>query len=83
MPFSRTGNAVEMTDRPAITITLNGSSHPLPAAMTLTQFLDHLGVADKPVVVELDELAVFPRDYGLLEVRDGSRVELVTLAAGG
>lgn len=72
-----------MTDHPAITIILNGGSHSLPAAMTLMQLLDHLGFSNKPVVVELDEQAVFPRDYGQLEVRDGSRVELVTLAAGG
>ena len=72
-----------MTNHPAITIILNGSSYALPAAMSLVQLLDHLGFSNKPVVVELDEQAVFPRDYSKLAVRDGSRVELVTLAAGG
>jgi thiamine biosynthesis protein ThiS len=45
--------------------------------------LASLGLEGKPVVVELDEQAVFPRDYAIVEVRSGSKVELVTLAAGG
>ena len=35
------------------------------------------------VVVELDEQAVFPRDYPSILIQDGARVEIVTLAAGG
>ena len=68
---------------PAITIQLNGKPHPLAAPATLAELLASLGLAGKPVVVELDLEAVFPRDFATTSVRDGSRVEIVTLAAGG
>ena len=51
--------------------------------MTVTELLASLGFGDKPCVVELDGQAIFPRDCGTAEVNEGSRVEVVTLAAGG
>ncbi|MEI6656217.1 MAG: sulfur carrier protein ThiS [Verrucomicrobiota bacterium] len=66
-----------------MTIVLNGSTHPLAAPVTLAALLESLGLAGKPVVVELNEVAVFPRDYTLTLVPDGARLEVVTLAAGG
>ena len=68
---------------PPITIRLNGSPHQLTAPVTLAALLDALGLGDKPVVVELNEAVVFPRDYALTAVPDGARLEVVTLAAGG
>jgi sulfur carrier protein len=73
---------MEMTPQP-VTILLNGSPHPLAAAVSLAALLESLGLAGKPVVVELDEAVVFPRDYPHTAVSAGSRVEVVTLAAGG
>ena len=64
-------------------ILLNGNPHPLAAPVSLTALLDSLGLADKPVVVELNEVAVFPRDFPFTTVAEGARVEVVTLAAGG
>ncbi len=64
-------------------ITLNGSPHPLPEELSLQQLLDSLGFAGKPVVVEIDGHAVFPRDHAHTPVTQGARVEIVTLAAGG
>ena len=64
-------------------ITLNGSLHEIERPMPLTGLLESLGLAGKPVVIELDEQAVFPRDYEKTEVREGARIEVVTLAAGG
>ena len=71
---------MEMTP---ITIVLNGSPQQLPAPVTLAALLESLGLAGKPVVVELNELVVFPRDYALTPLPDGARLEVVTLAAGG
>lgn len=68
---------------PTATIRLNGASHPLAAPITVEALLASLGLAGKPVVVEIDEAAVFPRDYPATLVQDGARVEIVTLAAGG
>lgn len=64
-------------------IILNGNSHPIAAPLTLTALLAEIGLAGKPVVVELDELAVFPRDYPTVTLTDGAKVEIVMLAAGG
>lgn len=64
-------------------ITLNGNPHQIQPPLTLTGLLESLGLGGKPVVIELDEQAVFPRDYEKTEVESGARIEIVTLAAGG
>jgi sulfur carrier protein len=64
-------------------ITLNGQGHPLPAPTTLTLLLLSLGLADKPVVIELNRAAIFPRDFAETSVKNGDQIEIVTLAAGG
>ena len=81
MPFPGTTLAVEMNGK--ATITLNGSPHPIKGAIPLVDLLESIGLAGKPVVVELNEQAIFPRDYGLTQLEPGARVEIVTLAAGG
>ncbi len=65
------------------TITLNGAPHPIETAVSIERLLESIGFAGKPVVVELDEQAVFPRDYQVTMVEPGARVEIVALAAGG
>ncbi len=72
---------MEMT--PPTTITLNGAPHPVEAAVSIEALLASIGLAGKPVVVELNEQAVFPRDYPRAVVEPGARVEIVALAAGG
>jgi thiamine biosynthesis protein ThiS len=66
-----------------MTITLNGTPYPLADGTTISGLLESLSLSGKPVVVELDGEAVFPRDHLQTRVRDGARVEIVTLAAGG
>ncbi len=73
---------MEMTPAP-MTIQINGTPREIPEPMTLTALLDLLGLAGKPVVVELNEAAVFAREYPVATVGDGDRIEIVTLAAGG
>lgn len=64
-------------------IQLNGSSHEIVSAMSVTDLLSFIGLSGKPVVVEIDEQAVFPRDYPQVRVGEGSKVEVIMLAAGG
>ena len=66
-----------------MTITLNGAPHPHPEPISVGQLLQNLGLDGKPIVVELDGQAVFPRDHAQTLVQPGARVEIVTLAAGG
>ena len=64
-------------------IQLNNTPHKLDMPMSVSDLLESIGFGGKPVVVELDEKAIFPRDYSSVRVEDGSRIEIVTLAAGG
>ncbi len=66
-----------------IAITLNGAPHPLAGPVSLETLLASIGLAGKPVVVELNEQAIFPRDYPQTLINEGDKIELVTLAAGG
>ena len=66
-----------------VTITLNGSSHAIAGETTISALLESLGLAGKPVVVELDGQAILRREHAETIVRDGARIEVVTLAAGG
>lgn len=72
-----------MAMNPSSTIMLNGEPHPLERETTVEELLASLGMVGRPVVVELNEQAVFPRDYPTLQVLPGARVEIVALAAGG
>ena len=66
-----------------MTIILNGSPHPISGPQPLTELLDSLGLAGKPVVVELNEVPILPRDHPTTVVTADARLEVVTLAAGG
>jgi sulfur carrier protein len=66
-----------------MTIQLNGQPHEIPALLTVSELLASIGYGGKPCVVELDEQAVFPRDFATTTVAAGAKVEVVTLAAGG
>ncbi|MHB1036607.1 MAG: sulfur carrier protein ThiS [Pirellulales bacterium] len=64
-------------------ITVNGQTRPIAAGATVAALLDELGLAAKPVAVELN-LAVVPRAvYSEQELADGDHLELVTLVGGG
>jgi thiamine biosynthesis protein ThiS len=64
-------------------IQLNGQPHEISALLTVSELLTSIGYGGKPCVVELDEQAVFPRDFATTTVAAGAKVEVVTLAAGG
>lgn len=65
------------------TILLNGKEHDLPAPLSVHDLLSSLGHGDKPVVVELNGAALTPSEHQSTLVTPDSRVEIVTLAAGG
>ena len=68
---------------PIMKIQLNGEPREIDTAMSVSELLESLGFGGKPVVVELNEEAIFPRDYPGVRVEAGARIEIVTLAAGG
>ena len=64
-------------------IKLNGNDHPMPENKTVSGLLESLGFGSKPVVVELNKTALFPRDYATTSLNDNDQVEIITIAAGG
>jgi sulfur carrier protein len=50
---------------------------------TVAALLDFLGLAGKPVVVELNQRALFPRELASTPLAEGDVLELVQITAGG
>ena len=64
-------------------ITLNGKAHRLDGEPTVAALLNTLGLAEKPVVIELDGEALSRADHSRVPLSEGARVEIIVLAAGG
>ncbi len=64
-------------------IYLNGELREFAQEMSMSDLLADIGFGAKPVVVELNQEAIFARDYATTLIKDGARVEIVMLAAGG
>ena len=62
---------------------INGDPHEIPAPLTVHGLLDHLGFGARPVVVELNKRALFPREFPDIALADDDRVEIVQITAGG
>jgi sulfur carrier protein len=62
---------------------LNGAPKSLPAPLSVRGLLEHLGIANKPVVVELNLRALFPREFEGTSLNEGDRIEIVQITAGG
>jgi sulfur carrier protein len=50
---------------------------------TVGDLLDVIGLAGKPVVVEHNQQALFPREIATAPVSDGDLIEIVQVTAGG
>lgn len=69
-----------------MTITLNGAPTEIADGLekfSLSTLLDTLGFSGKPIVVEHNKEAIFPRDYDKTFVQDGDQLEIISIAAGG
>jgi sulfur carrier protein len=64
-------------------IILNGDSHELPAALTVTQLLDRLQIDPRIVAVEVNRVVVKRDRYSGTVIPDGAEVEIVTFVGGG
>lgn len=65
-------------------ITLNGETRQLPDdATTVAQLVEHLGLGDSPVAVEVNRDVVPRRQHDRHELHDGDTVEVVSLVGGG
>ncbi|MDB4435886.1 sulfur carrier protein ThiS [Akkermansiaceae bacterium] len=67
-----------------MTLTINGVVKELQTSgpLTLSALLDTLGLAGKPVVVELNREALSPSEFKI-NLNNGDQLEVITIAAGG
>ena len=67
-----------------MTLTINGDTRAFdPPVPDLGTLLDLLGLAGKPVVIELNRHAVPPSAHAGTALGDGDVIEIVTISAGG
>ncbi|KPP82845.1 MAG: sulfur carrier protein ThiS [Oceanicaulis sp. HLUCCA04] len=73
----------QTTSKASIHVTLNGEARELPAGLSLSAMLTHLGLDPRKVAVERN-LEIAPRSaYGDIDVADGDRLEIVQFVGGG
>ncbi len=65
-------------------LVLNGEEYELAKdGATVADLLRALGMAGRPVAVELNKELVFKRNHGTTAIQEGDRVEVVTMVGGG
>lgn len=64
-------------------VTVNGTPQEHPAPLTVEGLLQALDLAGRPVVVELNQQALFPREHATTPLQDGDVLEVVQITAGG
>jgi sulfur carrier protein len=66
-----------------VNITLNGEPRQIEENTTVSALLEQLGMGGRPVVVELNKEALFPRQFAETVVPNQAIVEIVSIVAGG
>lgn len=64
-------------------IIVNGRAQPVPAAATVTAVLEEVGLAGRPVAVEVDGQVVPRGRFHERILQGGERIEIVTFVGGG
>jgi sulfur carrier protein len=66
-----------------VRIAVNGEEREVPEGTTVAELVRRLGLADAPVAVERNQSVVRRAERETTVLRDGDRLELVTLVGGG
>jgi sulfur carrier protein len=66
-----------------MTLMVNGQTRTCPEDMTLAGLVRELGLEKSPVAVELNREVVPRGRHGDTRLREGDRLEIVTLVGGG
>ncbi len=66
-----------------MTLTINGENRKFNNGLNLQALLVELGLAEKPVVVELNQKALAPSEFKSLKLTNNDQLEIITIAAGG
>ncbi len=66
-----------------MTLTVNGEPKSAPEGITLGELVRELGLEMSPIAVELNREVVPKGRHGETCLREGDRLEIVTLVGGG
>jgi sulfur carrier protein len=66
-----------------LTITVNGDLLSVAAGTTALEVVESLGLAGRPIAVEVNEVVVPRARLAGCMLKDGARLEIVTLVGGG
>lgn len=66
-----------------MTIILNGTEKEISPDLNITQLLETLDLSGKPVVIEHNKTAIFPRHYHTITLQQNDQLEIINIAAGG
>jgi len=67
-----------------MTITINGNLNTdFENPLYVSELIERLNLSATPVLVEVDRIALRPREYTTAQVVDGSVVEIIRISAGG
>jgi len=66
-----------------VSVTINGEPHDIPAGLTLTALIAHLGLSDGPVAIERNREVVPRAEHGRVVVEPGDVLEIVHFVGGG
>lgn len=73
-----------MHDSMGMKLTINGEEKQIAReSASVTELLEELGMAGKPVAVEVNRKLVFKRNHETTQLSDGDKVEIVTMVGGG
>ena len=64
-------------------VIVNGNPREIPPTLSVRGLLQHLGLGEKPVIVELNLRALFPREFESTLLKEGDKIEIVQITAGG
>jgi sulfur carrier protein len=64
-------------------LTLNGEFREISESKTVSDLLRSLGLAEKLVLVEQNGQAVPRENFSATSVKDGDKIEIVRMVAGG
>lgn len=70
-------------DSDAVGVVVNGEPMRVPTEFRVTDLLARLGLASRPVAVEINRVVVPRRQLGHHTLVDGDQLEIVTLVGGG
>ena len=67
-----------------MTITINGKFNTnFENPLCVSELIEKLNLSSTPVLVEVDRVALRPREHATAQVVDGSVVEIIRISAGG